>query len=193
MNTRFKIVVFFGLIFSTVSVMGQTATATPASQEDEVTKKVEEVKLTEVVLTDSLSANELLNRAVNWVKSESAKYKKTSGATTASKAECTVNFPVKPKDLNPETDYTGKISMKVVIECKDNRYKYTISQIKHISKSGKASGGAIENEIPECGSMALQSLTWKKLKGEAVKGAQLVVADIKAGMFKSSAEAVEDW
>lgn len=195
MTTRFKQLFTLALVFFAVALTAQTTTATPApGQDDEMAKKVDEYKITEVIPTDSLPINELMARAVNWVKLESPRYKKTGGSTTASKAECTVSFPVKPKELNPETDYTGKVTMKVVIECKDNRYKYTISQVKHISKSGKASGGAFENTVPECGSMVMQELTWKKLKGEAVRGAQLVVADIKAGMFKPSAETnTEEW
>lgn len=194
MTTRFTLLLFLALAFSSASVTGQTTTPTPAAQDDDAAKKTEDIKITEVVLTDSLSSTELVNRAVNWVKVENPKYKKLSGATTGSKVECSVNFPIKPKELNPETDYTGKITMKVTIECKDNRYKFTISQIRHVSKSGKSTGGAIENVIPECGSMSLQTITWKKIKGEALRDAQSVVVDLKAGMFLSSADAAtEDW
>lgn len=192
MTTPFKLLIFLSFVFSSVAVTGQTTTPTPAGQDEEAVKKTEDIKITEVVLLDSMSVTELLNRAVNWVKVETPKYKKTSGATTGSKMECTVSFPIKPKELNPETDYTGKITMKVIVECKENRYKYTVTQIKHVSKSGKANGGAIENEVPECGSMALQGVTWKKIKGEALRNAQAVVVDLKAGMFIPSTVKVED-
>lgn len=195
MTTRFKNYITVALVLFSALLAAQTTTATPASsQDDESGKKVEEYKITEVVPTDSLPMSELMARAVNWVKLEHPKYKKSNGATTASKAECTVTFPIKPKELNPETDYTGKITMKVVIECKDNRYKYTVSQIKHTSKSGRTTGGAVENPVPECGTMTMQELTWKKLKGEAIRNAQLVVTEIKAAMFKPSTETVtEEW
>lgn len=162
--------------------------------DDDAPKKKNETKISEVVPTDSLPASELLKRAVNWVKLESNRYGKTSGVTTGAKAECTATFPVKPKELNPEVDYTGKISMKVTIECKDNKYKYTISQIKHISTSGKTTAGSIDNKIPECGSMVMGDLIWKKLKGEAMKGSAKVVEDIKEGMKVSSSDAgKEEW
>ena len=132
-------------------------------------------------------------RAINWIKEESdAMYKKTSGANTSGKAECTVTFPVKPKDLNPQFDYTGKISMKVVIECKTSKYKYTVSEIKHLSKSGNTSGGSIDNKIPECGSIGLDDIVWKKIRGEALRGAAQVVIDLKAGMAKLSKDASKD-
>lgn len=192
MITRFTALVFFGLVVSSAPVLGQTTTPTPAAQDDETQKKSEEVKIMEVVLMDSLTVEELMKRAVNWVKTETPKYKKASGASTSNKVECTVNFPIKPKELNPETDYSGKMTMKVVIECKENRYKYTVSQIKHVSKSGKASGGPIELDVPECGSMSLQALTWKKIKGEGTRDAQQVVVDLKAAMFTSVQAAVEE-
>jgi len=162
--------------------------------EEDAPKKKNETKFSEVVNTDSLPASELLKRAVNWVKLESNRYGKTSGITTGSKAECTATFPVKPKDLNPEVDYTGKITMKVTIECKDNKYKYTVSNIKHVSTSGKTSAGSVDNKVPECGSMAMGDIVWKKLKGEAFKGVGKVVEDLKEGMKLSSTETQkEEW
>jgi hypothetical protein len=155
---------------------------------------VVETKLTEVIMTDSVPSSELLKRAVNWIKVESDKYKKSSGTTASSKAECSASFPVKPKQLNPEVDYTGKITMKVVIECKDSKYRYTVSDIKHLSKNGRTSGGSVDNRVPECGSNAMNELVWKKLKGEALKVAGQVALDLKEGMTKLSTDVPsEEW
>ncbi|MDO8999137.1 MAG: DUF4468 domain-containing protein [Bacteroidota bacterium] len=182
-----KFILCFLVLFSVTS-LAQNVT------EDDAPKKKNETKISEVVNTDSLPASELLKRAVNWVKLESSRYGKTSGITTGSKAECTATFPVKPKELNPEVDYTGKISMKVIIECKDNKYKYTISNIKHISTSGRTSAGSIDNKVPECGSMIMGDIVWKKLRGIALKGVGVVAEDIKEGMNKSSADGdKEEW
>jgi hypothetical protein len=190
--TYFRLFLFSMLMFASGSFLAQTATATPANEEDAL-KKVTETKLSEVItIPDSLPASELLKRAVNWVKVESNKYIKASGATTGSKVECSITFFTKPKELNPEVDYTGKITMKVSIECKDSKYRYTINQIRHVSKSGQTSGGSIDNTIPECGSMNMGDLVWKKLKGEAVKDANLVLTDLKAGMEKSSTDVPAD-
>src|SRR4051812_30676350 len=92
------------------------------AQEDDSPKLKKETKLTEVITTDSASSAELLKRAVHWVKIESARYGKTNGVSAGTKAECTVTFPVKPKELNPTCDYEGKVTMRVAIESKDNRY-----------------------------------------------------------------------
>lgn len=149
---------------------------------DEFAKKVEETKLTAVVETDSLSSSDLVKRAVKWIKVESLKYKKASGTSSGDKAECEISFPVKPKELNPEVDYTGKITMKVLIECKQSKYRYTVSEIKHISKKGNTTGGSIDNIVPECGSMAMKDQVWKRLKAEALTIAAQVVVDLKNGM-----------
>lgn len=183
----FKLALFLLLFGSVNSVLSQDAAATDSK------KPKKETKITEVVNTDSLPSSELLKRAVNWVKLESAKYDKANGVTTGTKAEVNVSFVVKPKELNPPCDYTGNATMKVIIECKDNKYRYTISNIKHVSKSGKTTGGSIDNNVPECGSMIMSDLIWKKIKGECIRCANSLVADIKEGMLKDSKGAGDEW
>ena len=197
MTTKFKLkVLALAFIFGSTISYGQTPAenkpAEPAKQEDEFAKKKAETKLTEVIPTDSLAASELVKRAVAWIKTESIKYKKSSGTTTGSKVECTASFPVKPKELNPEVEYTGKVTMKVVIECKDSKYRYTVSDIKHISKSGNTNGGSVDNAVAECGSMSMNDIVWRKLKGEAMRGVAQVVLDLKAGMSLIPTEAKTD-
>lgn len=151
-------------------------------------------KLQEVVAIDSTPSAELLKRAVSWVKIESPRFVKTNGVTSGSKAECVATFKIKPKELNPIPDYTGTITMHVTIECKDNRYKYTIHKIKHTSAKGNASGGDINNIVPDCGSMVMPDITWKKIKGEAIKNSNMVLSELKEGMQKGGLpDAKEEW
>ncbi len=174
------------------SFVAQTAEPKPKEEEDAPKKKAE-TKLSEVIETDSLPNGELLKRAVNWVKVESSYFVKQGGTSSGNKAEFTASFKIKPKELNPEVDFTGKVTMKVTIECKDAKYKYTISEIKHTSKSGKASGGSIDNTVAECGSMIMKDLTWKKIKGEMLRDAGQVIIELKVGMAKDSVEVKEEW
>jgi hypothetical protein len=195
MTTRYKfLLLWFGMVFFSHTALAQTndKASEQKKEEDEFAPKVVETKLTEVIMTDSVPSSELLKRAVNWIKVESDKYKKSSGTTASNKAECSASFPVKPKQLNPEVDYTGKITMKVVIECKDSKYRYTVSDIKHLSKNGTTSGGSVDNRIPECGSNAMNELVWKKLKGEALKVAGQVALDLKEGMTRLSTDVPSD-
>jgi hypothetical protein len=187
----FKFVLLL-MVFLVQGALLAQSTETKAQEDEDAPKKKVETKMTEVVVTDSLSSSELLTRALAWVKEESVKYQKKGGTSSGSKAECVASFVTKPKELNPQVDYTGKILMKVVIEVKDSKYRYTVSEIKHVSKSGKVNGGSIDNVVPECGSMVMKDVTWKKLKGEALRNAALVVADLKEGMNKVSTEVKTD-
>lgn len=174
-----KIVLFIAF-FSVAALRAQT---TPSTESVPQTK---ETKLTEVITTDSVASSELVKRAIHYVQVETPRYVKSGGVSAGSKAECHVAFAVKPKELNPVCDYSGKINMRVIVECKDSKYKYTIDQIKHVSLTGKASMGGIDNIIPECGSMIMPDLTQKKLKGEALKYAGWVANDIKEAMKQAS-------
>jgi hypothetical protein len=178
------------LMLTGVFTNGQTAS--PKTEDEPVKRTKTETKFTEVVGTDSVSADELLKRAMKWIKAESNTYKKSGGSTAGSKAECEVAFPVKPKELNPQVDYTGKIVMKVVIECKPSKYRYTISDIRHVSKSGRTDGGNIDNIYPDCGSQTMNDIVWKKLRSEALKNASGLVAEVKEGMSKDAKEAAKD-
>ena len=194
---KFSTVIFL-LVFVSSFSFAQTAPdkpVEPAKQQDEFAKKKVETKFVEVVPTDSLDANELTKRAVAWTKVVSDKYIKTEITNSGGKIECNASFQVKPKELNPEVDFTGKITMKVVIECKNSKYRYTVSDIKHVSKTGNTNGGSIDNVVPDCGSMGMNELVWKKLKGQALVGAGLVVADIKTGMMiiPEEAKGEDDW
>jgi hypothetical protein len=174
--------------------LGSFGQGSPVKQEDELVKKKTETKYTEIVSTDSLPSSELLKRAVNWIKVDGGNFKKAGGNTTGNKAECSVAFPVKAKELNPQVDYSGKITMKVVIECKDSKYRYTISDIRHVSKSGNYDGGSVDNTYPDCGSQTMNEVIWKRLRAEALRNAVSVVTDLKGGMTKDSKEAnKEDW
>lgn len=185
----FKIGTLTFLLFAASALKSQGKANTSAAAD----KGKPETKFTEVITTDSLPSSEILARAVNWVKLETPKYEKSNGVTTAGKAECIVKFSIKPKELNPPCDYTGHLTMKVVIEAKESRYRYTVNQIKHVSKSGKTSGGNIDNVVPECGSMTMNDTQWKKLKGEAIKNAMVVVGDLKEAMKKDSKAVGDEW
>lgn len=185
----FKLFLFLFLFgFSSHSFSQETTAGTESKG-----KPKKETKYTETIPTDSVPATELLKRAVNWVKLDAPKYDKLNGVTTTAKAECVASFTVKPKELNPPCDYTGTVTMKVLVECKDNKYRYTISTIKHVSKSGKTTGGSIDNIVPECGSMIMSDIQWKKIKGEAIKCANFLITDLKEAMFLDSKGYGDDW
>lgn len=149
--------------------------------------------ITEIVTKDSVSAKDLLDRAIAWAQKETPKYEKINPVGGGSKVEMDVAFPIKPKELNPSFNYTGKILMHVTIETKFGKYKYTIKKINHTASNGKNTGGDITKEIAECGSMLLPELTWKKIKGESLKDANTLAEEIKDAMSTPVNKKGEDW
>ena len=154
-------------------------------------------KIQEVLDMDSAAVSELVKRAINFVKAETKEYKKSSGVTTGSKVECNCEFQIKPKELNPKPDWTGKVVMKVKIECKPNKVRYTVFDVKHISQNGRVNGGDLNNIVPECGSWTMPDRIWKKVKSKAVKCAEKVVEDLKVYVYAESSlyakQAEDEW
>lgn len=142
-----------------------------------------------------MAVSEILKRAINFVKIESAKYTKGSRVTTGSKAECIVSFNYKPKELNPTADVQGTITMHISIEAKEGKYRYTISKINHNAKNADYSGGDVYSEVPTCGSMKMPPDIWKRIRSEAFKQSALLTNDLKEAMKISSTTPVnsDEW
>ncbi len=185
MNKVRKVIFLIPLLVSSLFVSAQEEGSAPKNEIDK--------QFQEVVFTDSVPATSLAKRAVNWVKVESPRFKKSMGVATGTKAECLATFKIKAKELNPQPDFTGNITMHVTIECKDNKYRYSITKMKHTAANGKASGGDITNIIPDCGSMTMPDKVWKQIKGEAFKSASMVISELKEGMAKIGDTSKDEW
>lgn len=191
MKIKIKIFIFSVLILNSILINAQVKDEN--KKEEEIGIKKEEIILTGIVeMQDSVLIAELVKRADNWMKLPAKLYLKTDLKSSAKKSECFASFNVKPKGLNPEVDYTGKIKMKLSVDFKDNKYKYTINEITHTSKIHNTSGGSLDRKIPECGSVHMNLIVWNKLKGEAKSYAAQVVEDLKAGMLIDSANSKKD-
>ncbi len=127
-------------------------------------------------------SSEIAKRAGNWLKAKSAKYTKANGSNTGNTVTCNITFPFKQKVLNPENEADGQITMDVVIDVKEGKYRYTLKNIKHKGDKAEISGGSIYEKLPECGSMKINDLTWKHIKSASYGDIQNVVDDLKAIM-----------
>ncbi len=136
---------------------------------------------------------ELTKRADHWTKSKNKQYKKDNVAGSGSTISCTAIFIYKPKVLNPTCDVEGEISMEMIIECKEGKYRYTIKNIKHKSRNQNVNGGDIYNDVAECGSMALNDLAWKQIKSAAFVNASFLAQDLKTKMSAPVEHKKDEW
>jgi hypothetical protein len=138
-------------------------------------------------------ADEILKRAQHWYTVKSTKYVKANGSNTGKSVLCNVTFVYKQKILNPENDVDGKITMDVVVDAKEGKYRYTIKNIKHKANKQGMSGGDVYGTVPEAGSMNISDRTWKHIRAEAFANAQKVIDDLKATMKEEVSAAKDDW
>ncbi len=136
--------------------------------------------------------SEILKRSQNWYTLKNKNFIKTNGTNSGQSVACNVTFTFKQKILNPENDVDGKITMDVIIEAKEGKYRYTIKNIIHKANKKGMSGGDIYAVVPECGSMLLNDRTWKHIKSESFANAKIVVDDLKANI-KEEVKDKEEW
>ncbi len=136
---------------------------------------------------------EILKRAQAWYTLKTKKFIKAGGTNSGKSVTCNVTFNFKQKILNPENDVDGKITMDVIIEAKEGKYRYTIKNIKHKSNAQGMSGGDIYAEVPECGSMKLNDRTWKLVRAESYACTKIVVDDLKAVMKQEVDANKDEW
>ena len=135
---------------------------------------------------------EILKRAQNWYTLKTKKFIKAGGTNSSSSVSCNVTFAYKQKVLNPENDVDGKITMDIIIEAKEGKYRYTVKNIKHIATKKGLSGGDIYAEVPEAGSMAITDRTWKHIRSESFAYAKILTDDLKAAI-KEGVKPKDEW
>ncbi len=138
-------------------------------------------------------SSEVFKRAQNWYKAKAVKYTKANGTNAGSNVSCNVTFTYAQKILNPENEVNGEITMDVVIEAKEGKYRYSIKNIKHKATKEGMSGGDIYLTVPECGSMKITDLTWKHIKSAAYADIQILVDGIKSKMKEDGDKKKDDW
>jgi hypothetical protein len=136
---------------------------------------------------------EILKRAQNWYTVKTTKFIKSGGTNSGKSVTCNATFNFKQKQLNPENDVDGKITMDIVIEAKEGKYRYTIKNIKHVATKKGMSGGDIYAEVPEAGSMSINDKTWKHIRSESFGYAKILTDDLKTAMKQEVNSGKEEW
>jgi hypothetical protein len=148
----------------------------------------------EVVRIDSISANDLYTRA------KFALTKIFRSAKDVTQFDDKENNQVIAKGLtyvkmkNIFNPAAGIVRFSFQIQCKDGRYKYTISDCIH-EKSGsyQYSGGNLCQEKPVCGTFLMPKATWTNIKKDFVFQMLLVINELKTEMSSAKANNKENW
>ena len=136
---------------------------------------------------------EVLKRSQHWYKLKNKVFHKAHGTNSGNSVSCNVSFPYKEKVFNPQYNLDGKITMDILIEAKDGKYRYTIKNIKHMADKSENSGEDIFLLIPKCGSGRVEAKQWVKIKAEALADASKLADDLKAMMKKDLDTKKDDW
>ena len=136
---------------------------------------------------------ELKKRGSHWMNKKDKSFSKSEPMISGTTLECIVSFPYKPKELNPGAPVDGKITMKVVIDCKEGKYRYTIKEIKHAANKEEFSGGDVYENVPVCGSLFLPDPQWKRIKSFALLKANEVANNLKESMNQPVKVKKDDW
>ncbi len=127
--------------------------------------------LTEVVNVDSISAQSLYSRTKLFIAENFKSAKTVIQLDDAENKTLVVKGGVMPYIRNAFAGRTYGISMFTLkIQCKDNKFKYTLSDIYHEKVShDEYSGGSFENDKPACGTAFLNNKAWHKIKDNSIE------------------------
>ena len=77
-----------------------------------------------------------------------------------------------------------------------SEYKYEISNFIHTGEYdnvNRSSGGAIENDKPDCGSMFITKKQWNYIKQDCITNITKLSEDLKVTMSNKSEIEKKDW
>lgn len=155
-----------------------------------------EIEFTEVISVDSAGSSTLYSRARLFVanafnsSTDVTKLEDASTGTIVTKGLLPRNY------INPfNKGQGGHVSFKLTIQCKDGRYRYSVTDFVHQDRLHSSfTGGPLENERPQCGTFNMPRKSWEKIKSETAARVERFVAEMKATMNGSTVfSANDDW
>lgn len=153
---------------------------------------------TEVITVDSVSAEDLYNRAKLFI---ATSYNSAQNVTQMADDK-QHTLVIKAYRVGNCENWAGPgtfagFTYTFKIFCKDNRYKYEISDIIHTKiydPQGSASaGGRIENEIPDGGMNKMMKKIWASLRLNMVNNTDALINSLKTSMSKKSEIQNKEW
>lgn len=186
MKTKLFLIILFTSIFSTY---GQLVLPI-----DKVSGKA---VFSEVVAIDSVSSDILYNRASLFATNNYNSAKTVTDLSDEKLHSIIIKaYLTSHVKIGQRIYECGGFNYSLKIYCKDGRYKYEITDLAHTGiydLKNNASGGAIENESPECGTFLLTKKQWEYIKVDCVKVIENLIVSLKQGMINQSEVEKKDW
>lgn len=153
---------------------------------------------TEIIPLDSVSAENLYNRARIFVSNNYRSSKTETNVSDEKSSTIIINahiithFKAQAGGEFP----AGGFNYTLKIYCKENRYKYEISNFIHTGEYdnvNRSSGGAIENDKPDCGTMSITKKQWNYIKQDCITNITKLSEDLKVAMSNKSEIEKKNW
>lgn len=197
-----KIILITFMVFGLVSYAQEFKAKEKPSTFEQITLPIDKnsgrVVFTEIITLDSVSAENLYNRARLFVSNHYRSSKTVTdlsdekSTTIIIKAHITTHFKAWAGGEFP----AGGFNYTLKIYCKENRYKYETSNFIHTGEYdnvNRSSGGAIENDKPDCGSMFITKKQWNYIKQDCIVNITKLIEDLKVAMSNKSEIEKKDW
>jgi len=160
-----------------------------------VDKTTGKITYTEVVKVDSVSQKELYNASKLWAMRAFADSKHVNEVKNAETFTLSLAPSVETRDLNSNLK-TGYLYYTLTIECRDGRYKYTLTDFKHEKnpETNVCDGGNLENANYDCPGLVLNKKKfWADIKQQANDNIVALIADMKKSIVQNAVHKSSDW
>ncbi len=87
----------------------------------------------------------------------------------------------------------SRVDFTLSLYLKNGRYKYEITDFNHVSYKAGFSGGALEDEKPDCGSFSMTNKGWLDVKAQTKSQVETLIVDLKLKMSKTESGTGNDW
>lgn len=88
----------------------------------------------------------------------------------------------------------SRVDFSISIYIKDGRYKFVFSNFNHVSFKSGYSGGALEDEKPDCGNLFMMKAGWIDVKEQTKTNVSNLISDLKKSMVDlTKGEDKDDW
>lgn len=139
------------------------------------------IEYSEIVLVDTATSQmDLFIKAKEWI---ALNFRSATNVIQMEDKDAGIligkgNFEIK---LTMYLTYS-RVDFTFKIQVKNGKYRYWISDFVHVSNKQGYSGGALENERPDCGTFNMMKKGWNQVKEQTDENIKLLIESLKKEM-----------